>query len=694
MRFSVICAALPALGAITAASAQSAPNVLDPVVITAQRIRESAFDSPAAITAVTREAIDNGGPQVNLSEVLNRVPGIVALNRQNYAQDLQISIRGFGTRSTFGVRGVRLIVDGIPATMPDGQGQASNVSLASAGRIEVLRGPMAQLYGNSAGGVVQVFTEDDATTPTLSVSGAAGPYEQRKFGLKYSTTTASGDGITLDASRFDTDGYREHSAARRGQFNARWQRDLSRDTHVSVVVNALDQPDTQDPLGLTRAQWESDPRSVATAAMDYDTRKTVRQNQIGTVVEHRFSEATLFTGRLYLGERNLFNALGIPLTAPPQASNTGSGGVVQFDRGYGGLGAQLSHRISLDEGRALRLTGGIEYDRMRENRQGYINNLGAQGALKRDERNVVENRDAYLQASLDVHRDWTLTAGARSIDVRFRTRDYFIQPGVPPAPDNPDDSGSVGFSGVNPVLGLTWHAAKTVNVYLNAGRGYETPTFTELAYRNVGSGLNTDLRASSSRHLELGAKWKVDGVQRLDAALYDIDTKDEIVVDTNSGGRSTFRNAGPTERRGLEVAHVAQLTDGLRSTLSLNLLRARFADGRRLPGTPERSAFAELAWAPKAAWGGFQSAVEVVHTGSLVVNDSNTDAAPAVTLLNLRAGFAQSLDGWRFTQLVRLDNATDRRYAGSVIVNEGNGRFFEPGLPRTWLLALTASHAF
>lgn len=693
MRPAVLWAAAPVLACVSPAHAQATAPALDPVVITTQRMRESAFDSPAAISAVTREVIESAGPQVNLSEALNRVPGIVALNRQNYAQDLQISIRGFGTRSTFGVRGVRLIVDGIPATMPDGQGQASNVSLASAGRIEVLRGPMAQLYGNSAGGVVQVFTGPDAEQPTLTLSGAAGPYEQRKVGLKYSTTTADGDGITVDASRYDTDGYREHSAARRGQFNARWQRELSRDTHVSVVLNALDQPDTQDPLGLTRAQWESDPRSVASAATDYDTRKTVRQNQIGTVVEHRFSEATLFTGRLYLGKRNLFNALGIPLTAPPQASNTGSGGVVQFDRGYGGMGAQLSHRITLEEGRALRLTGGIEYDRMRENRQGYINNFGVQGALKRNERNVVENRDAYLQASFDIHRDWTLTGGARSIDVRFRTRDYFIQPGVPPAPDNPDDSGSVGFNGVNPVLGFTWHAAETLNVYFSAGRGYETPTFTELAYRNAGSGLNTDLQASSSRHLELGAKWKL-GPQRLDVALYDIDTKDEIVVDTNTGGRSTFRNAGPTERRGLELTHVAQLTDSLRSTLSLNVLRARFADGRRLPGTPERSAFAELAWAPKAAWGGFHSGIEAVHTGSLMVNDGNTDAAPAVTLLNLRAGFAQSFGGWRFTQLLRLDNATDRRYAGSVIVNEANGRFFEPGLPRNWLVAVTASHAF
>lgn len=686
MRYAVICAAMPALSATGSALAQSSAPALDPVVITTQRVRESAFDSPAAVSAITREVIDSGGPQVNLSEVLNRVPGIVALNRQNYAQDLQISIRGFGTRSTFGVRGVRLIVDGIPATMPDGQGQASNASLASAGRIEVLRGPMAQLYGNSAGGVVQVFTDDDAAEPTLTATGAAGPYDQLKFGLKYSTTTAGGDGITLDASRYDTNGYRDHSAARRGQFNARWQRDITRDTHLSVIVNALDQPDTQDPLSLTRAQWEAAPRSVATPALSQDTRKTVRQNQIGGVVEHRFSDATLFTGRLYLGERHLFNALGVP--TPAQAPATHSGGIVRLERGYGGVSVQLSHRIALEEGRALRLTGGIDYDRMRDNRQGYVNDLGVQGELKRNERNVVDNRDAYLQASWDLHRDWTLTGGARSIDVRFRTRDHFIATG------NPDDSGTLHFSGVNPVLGLTWHAAKTVNVYLNAGRGQETPTFTELAYRNVGSGLNTELRASSSRHLELGAKWRLEGAQRLDLALYDIETRDEITVDANTGGRSTFRNAGPTERRGVEFMHVAQLHPGLRSTWSFNLLRARFADGRRLPGTPERSAFAELAWVPAAAWGGFHGGVELVHTGSIVVHDDNRDAAPAATVLNLRAGFAQSLGGWRFTQLVRLDNATNRRYAGSVVVNEGNGRFFEPALPRHWLLALSASHAF
>jgi iron complex outermembrane receptor protein len=546
-----------------------------------------------------------------------------------------------------------------------------------------LRGPVAQLYGNAAGGVVQVFTEDDARQPTATVSAAAGPYHQAKLGVKFSTSTPD-YGLTFDVSRYQTDGYRDHSAAERGQFNGRWQSDVTRDTHVSVVLNALDQPGTQDPLGLTRAQWEG--QAVAPPNYSQDPRKTVRQNQVGTVIEHRLSEDTRFTGRVYLGERSLDNALSIP--PPAQAPATSSGGIVQFSRRYAGVGAQLSHRVALQDGLALRVTGGIEYDRLRENRQGFLNNAGVQGTLKRDEQNIVDNRDAFMQASLDVHRQWTLTGGLRSVDVRFRTQDNFIITG------NLDDSGGVSFNGVNPVLGVTWRAVPELNVYLNAGRGLETPTFNELAYRNVGTGLNTDLRASRSTHLELGSKWKIDPAQRLDAALFAINTRDEILVDTNLGGRSTFKNADRTERRGIELSHVAQWTGDLRSTLSLNLLRARFETGNRLPGTPDRSAFAELAWAPKAAWAGFSTGVEVVHTGALYVNDGNTDAAPAATVLNLRAGFAQEVAGWRFSQLVRVDNATDHRYAGSVIVNEGNSRFFEPALPRNWLLAVNARYTF
>jgi iron complex outermembrane receptor protein len=674
---------------------------LEPVVVSAERSRQSTFDAPAAISAVTRETIDSGGLQVNLSEVLNRVPGITVLNRQNYSQDLQLSIRGFGSRSTFGIRGVRLIVDGIPATMPDGQGQASNIALGSAQRIEVLRGPLAQLYGNAAGGVVQVFTGADAQRPTATVSAGAGPYGQVKFGTRFAASDAR-DSIVLDASHYRTDGYREHSQARRDQVNAKWEHEAQPGTRVSVVVNVLDQPLALDPLGLTRAQWEADPKQAVAIAKSQDARKTVSQQQIGTVLEQRLSESTSLTARFYVGARELDNALSVPLAA--QQAPTSSGGIVSFARSYAGFGTQLSHTVKLGEGRALRLVGGVELDRMGEDRQGYINNGGVQGALKRDELNTVDNRDVFAQAAFDLTSQFTVTAGARSSRVQFRSQDRFIATG------NPDDSGSVDYSATNPVLGLTWRATPALNLYANVGRGFETPTFTELAYRPGGAtGMNFDLRASRSRHAELGAKWKIADGHRVDAALFDITTRDEIVVDTNAGGRSTFKNAGRTSRKGLELQYLGQLAEAWRTTLSLTTLRARFDDGfvsgsgaaavtipagNRLPGTPERSAFAELAWTPKAAWGGFNAGVELVHIGKLFVNDQNSDAAPAATIVNLRAGFVQQMGAWRFRQLLRLDNAADKSYAGSVIVNEANGRFFEPALPRNWLIGLTAQVEF
>ena len=699
--------ALAATGSFAQTPTASGSTQLDPVVISVERARQTTFDAPAAISAVTRDTIESAGPQVNLSEALSRVPGITVLNRQNYAQDLQLSIRGFGSRSTFGIRGVRLIVDGIPATMPDGQGQASNVTLSSAGRIEVLRGPMAQLYGNAAGGVVQVFTDMDLGAPTTTVSRSLGPYGQNKVGVKFGAAGPS-DAVSLDVSTYHTDGYRDHSKPTRDQINAKWQHDFSADSRFSLILNSLDQPVSLDPLGLTRALWEANPVQAVPIATTQDPRKTIFQQQIGGVFEQRLGAATQLTARVYFGQRDLNNALAIPLAN--QQPSTHSGGILVFSRSYQGLGVQLSHAIKLDGGQALRLVGGVELDESDEDRQGYLNAGGVQGALKRDERNRSANRDAFVQASFEFDPRWTATAGVRSSHVRFRTSDRFITPAsVPP---NPDDSGSLSYSATSPVLGLSWRAAPTLNVYANAGQGFETPTFTELSYRANGlTGLNTDLKASKSRHAEIGAKWKYAGTQRLDVALFDIATRNEIVVESNAGGRSTFKNAGRTSRRGIELSHVGQLGESLRSTVSLTALRARFDEafasvsgappapvnipaGNHLPGTPERSAFAELAWAPRGAWGGFNSGVEVVHTGKLYVNDANTDAAPAATVLNLRAGFQQTVGEWQFSQLLRVDNATDRNYAGSVIVNEGNSRFFEPALPRNWLVGLKARYEF
>jgi len=659
-----------------------APVPLDTVVISATRGEVAAFAAPAAITAIDANVIRSAGPLVNLSEALVRVPGLTVLNRQNYAQDLQLSIRGFGSRSTFGIRGVRVIVDGIPATMPDGQAQASNVSLATAERIEVLRGPLALLYGNAAGGVVQVFTQAGAPEPTATLSASAAPYDAHRVGASFAA--ASGEHrYTIDASRFETDGYRDHSAARRDQLNAKWSWQLAPATRLDTVVNVLDQPDALDPLGLTRAQWEASPRQAPAIAFTQDSGKSVRQKQAGWVLEHALASDTTLTARAYLGERDLDNKLSTPLAAQLPASS--SGGIVVFGRQYAGTALQLARRFVLGDAVSARLVAGIEHDRMADDRQGYLNDAGVRGALRRDEDDRVANTDVLLQASADFGERWSAVAGVRSSRVRFETRDRYIAPG------NPDDSGTLEYRATNPVAGLTWHAARELNVYANVGRGFETPTFTELAYRNNASGLNTDLKASRSTHAEAGAKWRSDSGHGVEAALFDVKTRDEIVVDTNVGGRSTFRNAGNTARRGVEIAYSGQWTQELRAAVSLTALRARFDNGNRLPGTPERSAFAELVYAPAP---GVHAAVEMVHVGRIFVNDANEDCAPAATLVNLRAGLRRRLGALEIEPLLRLENATNRRYAGSVIVNEANRRFFEPALPRTWLASLTARYRF
>jgi iron complex outermembrane receptor protein len=347
----------------------------------------------------------------------------------------------------------------------------------------------------------------------------------------------------------------------------------------------------------------------------------------------------------------------------------------------------------------LRWSLGLDHDGMNEWRRGYINNFGVQGQLKRDEDDSVHSTGLYTQADWAINEDWSAVAGLRANQVKFRVRDAFITAG------NPDDSGSATFRATNPVLGITRHLDADTNLYANIGRGFETPTLTEMAYTASGSGPNLDLRASRSTHVELGLKTQLAQGHRLDVALFGIRTRDEIVVASSSGGRTLYTNAGRTRRSGLELSHTAQWTPEWRSLLALSTLKAEFAEaftsssgavvagGRRIPGVADRSLFAELAWQPRA-WAGFTGALELVHRGAMVVDDLNTDRAAAVTLFNLRLGWEQKFGAWRLRENLRVDNLTDRATIGSVIANDSNGRYFEPAPGRQWGVGLVASYTY
>jgi iron complex outermembrane recepter protein len=698
------------VGLLTVLAAQAAAQNETPstqtIIVTGGVAERNAQDAPYAIGSVDASTLRSSGPMVNLSEAMARVPGLVVANRNNYAQDLQISSRGFGARAGFGVRGVRLYTDGIPASMPDGQGQVSHFDLANAQRVEVLRGPFSVLYGNSSGGVIAA----------VSAPVRAGQFETSldlgRFGLRQWRVTAAaplGDGFEarVGASGLEWDGFRPQSSASKTSANARlaWQGERDR---VIVLASALDQP-ADDPLGLTRVQFDADPYQTTPQATQFDTRKTLGQQQAGARWTHRFANAGPLADSAvtaYFGERSVTQWLAI--AAGTQGNPRHGGGVIDFDRTYDGVDARLTWRL----GGAAVVTGAA-IERQRDNRRGYLNYTGSVasptygviGALRRDENNSATTRDVYAQAELPLGESFALSGGVRTGKVKLDASDNYL--------GNGDDSGRRDFSYTNPVLGVRWQVARNLNLHASVARGFESPTLGELAYRTDGSGgFNTVLQPQKSRQYELGAKWRgLDGALALDAALFRVTVEDEIGVATNAGGRQSFQNVGRTLREGAEVALGWRFTPQWRTQMALTLLDATYRDGflacagipctapnvpvpsgNRIAGSQRGLAFAELAWQPQA---NTEFGFEVRKASPLMANDSNTEAAPGYTLLALRAVQRYALpENFQLELLARLDNAADKAYAGSVIINDANGRFYETGAPREWLLSMRLSKSF
>lgn len=690
-----MCLAMAGISCFSAtALAQSVPKdeaaTLDTVEVVAQRRPLSAF--PGAVTVLDGDTLRDGQRQVNLSESLQRVPGITVLDRGNYAQDLQVQSRGFGARSTFGIRGIKLVVDGIPSSTADGQGQAANFPLGALDRIEVLRGPLALQYGNAAGGAIVAYT-DLETRSGGDVEAWAGGDDTWRVAARLDGTSADvARRWRIQASHFSTDGDRPHSAAERSQLHAVGEWSPWRGNRVRWVASALSQPWTDDPLGLTRTQWEADPHGTDPVALRFDTRKRIDNHQAGLRWERAYAQDREFWLGGYGIRRDIVQFLSIPDFA--QRAPTSSGGVIDLGRQSWGLDA--GHRWQSARG-ALAL--GVEAGWLDEARRGYENfvgeRLGVRGRLRRDEDNRVRNREAYAVGDWRPAEAWTLLAAVRHARLSFESDDRYFAPG------NGDDSGRLDFSETAASLGVA-RAFDDGELFASIGRGFETPTVTELAYRPDGQGgFNRDLDASRVRSAEAGMRWRFGGADA-SAAIYRIDGDGEIVPALSSGGRTSFANAGRTRREGIE----ASLSGGLGShwsyTLAANAIRARFVDGysfrtaqgavrmveagNRIPGIPRADGFVELAWRDTSDR--FRLAVEARASASIATDDGNSDAAPGYARFALRGEWRPAGRGKGWRAFARIDNLFDRDYVGSVIVNDGNGRYFEPGVGRAITLGV------
>jgi iron complex outermembrane receptor protein len=698
LRLPLVTALLAAFASPVLAQSAAPMSV---VVVTGSRTEQESFDLPAAVSVVDAERIHAGQPRVNLSESLVAVPGIVVQNRQNYAQDLQVSSRGFGARSSFGVRGVRLIADGIPATMPDGQGQAATFNLDMAERIEILRGPFSALYGNHSGGVIQLFTRDGQDPPSVELSVTGGSDGQRKTDLN-AQGKAGAVGYVLDASRFETDGYREHSAATRDQAYAKLTLPTGRDGKLTVVANSLAQDDTQDPLGVSWSTFQRDPRAgeidttdtqspQRTFAERYNTRKSIDHQQIGLNWQQRFGSKRLQL-TVYGGNRRVIQYQSFSRAFQQPATH--SGGVIDFDRDFRGVDVNWQDVRPLGNG-TLRTTFGVEYADSQDARQGFENfvgtELGVKGRLRRDEDDRLTSVDPYVQTQWESGA-WVLTGGLRHTRLKVGVRDRFLS--------NGDDSGGTTYNGTAPVIGILRKVSPSLNLYASAARGFETPTLNELFYSGTGAGFNFGLAPSRSVHLEVGAKSMFGQHTRADIALFQARTQNELVVDASNGGRTSYRNAGRTLRQGVELSVTSRFAGGWNTLVSANILRAIYEDGfgtipsgKRLPGVPRASLFSELGWT--APDGNLNAALEVQASSKVHPDDANTAVpAPGYGILNVRLQARQQFGAWRLKQYLRVNNLLDRDYVGSVIVAESNRRFYEAAPGRNWMLGISAQHQF
>ena len=696
---SVRHAALPALLLPLIAAAQAADE--QTMVVTAAPTTVSELDTPAAVSVVNGDEMRQAAPRVNLSESLGAVPGLQVQNRQNYAQDLQLSIRGFGSRSTYGVRGLRIYVDGIPATMPDGQGQTSNIDIGSVDTIEVLRGPFSALYGNSSGGVINVTSQTGTQPPTVEASSYYGSFGTWHYGMK--ATGAVGDGshagdvdYTVSTNRFTTHGYRDHSGARKNLANARLGVRINDVSKLTLLLNSVDIK-ANDAGGLTADEWRDNPRQ-SPRGDQYNTRKNTRQTQAGLRYERQLSAQDDLSVMMYAGERETTQFQSIPRA--PQLKPSHAGGVIDLTRHYQGIDTRLTHRGELLV--PVTLTAGLDYENMSERRKGYENfvmvngapQYGEQGALRRNERNLMWNIDPYLQTQWQLTEKLSLDAGVRYSSVWFDSNDYYITPG------NGDDSGDASYHKWLPAGSLKYALTDAWNVYLSAGRGFETPTINELSYRSDNqSGLNFGLKPSTNDTVEIGSKTRI-GNGLFTAALFQTNTDNEIVVDSSSGGRTSYKNAGKTRRQGMELGLDQQFGESWRlkaawtwldATYRTNVCDDASCNGNRIPGIARNMGYASFGYQPEQGW---YAGSDIRYMSDIMANDENTAKAPSWTVVGLTTGYKWSYGRMDMDLFGRIDNLFDREYVGSVIVNESNGRYYEPAPGRNYGIGLNLAWRF
>ncbi len=679
--------------------------VLPELTVTITRVPEPLRRIPAAVSVLDSNDIRRGRPTLGLSESLNELPGVYVANRYNFSLDERLTIRGFGSRSNFGIRGVQILLDGVPQTAPDGQSQMSNVDLDDVARAEVLRGSASALYGNSSGGVVSLSTVRAASRgPDVSARLAVGSYGFLKANV-LGTGIAGRVAGTLSLSHTDWGGFRQQSAAHFTTLalGADWT--MSGSTSLAARIRYADQPEAENPGALTYAEYEANRDSAGANNILRDATKDVSQGQASLALLHVTRGGNEYQATLFGIRRDLKNPLAAP---PPQGPGPDVGTYVTLDRRIAGLRLTGINRLGAAS-LGLRLNYGIDLQGMHDQRTNSRAVGGVPDTVVLDQAEKVTAVGPFVQATWNTPSLVTLSAGLRYDWMTFDVEDQHLADGA-------DNTGQRMLQAPSAHLGISYDVGPVFVPYFNVASSFETPTTTELANApGVTGGFNPNLDPQTAVTWELGARgrWRALGYS---VAGYLIGIQDAITQYTEVGGRAYFTNAGQVNNNGIEARVDVAAASGLRLFVSYTYSHFRFTeyrvvqgavtdtlDGNTVPAVPE--SFVRLGLRAAVFGRGFLD-IDQTFSSRVYANDQNTllvngwgAQEPGMPggigggVMNVVAGWEGQLDQLRLAPFGGIANLFDRSYVGAVTVNGTLGRVYEPAPRRTFYVGATVAWA-
>ena len=634
---------------------------LQAITVFSSRFTTKDIQTPLSITVIDQSHLQIGQSKISIFEALGAVSGIFAMNSENFAQDLRISIRGFGARASFGIRGIKVISDGIPESIPDGTAKVGNLDVGTMERMEIIKGPSSGLYGNASGGVISIFSEN-SETPFAEIQTQIGAYGLQRYQFK------TGQRINklmyfASASRLLSTGFRDHSTLERNFLNGKLIYNFSENTKITFLANLIDSPKAEDSGALLQTEIDKNRRQARQQNLDFDASEKFNQSRIALLYDQNFNKKHAINAKIFYLNRDFASKQALEVS-----------GQIAFQRAFSGGG--VNYQFTTDK---YRLKTGLDLENQQDDRQRYDNKNGDRGVLRLDQTEEFTNIGVFLLQEFSIAKKIKMTLNTRFDDIQLRVSDKFLSDG--------NQSATQSFQRFSPMLGLSFSPTLSSSIYTNISTNFETPSLNELSNNPSGTGgFNPILKPQQSRNYEIGYKGILGKKFRVDASIFYIEIRDEIVPYQLAGqvGRTYFRNAGLSERKGLELGLTYKIRAGLTTYFNYTYSNFQYKtyqttagnfDGNILPGIPKHNIYGEIRYFPRT---GLYAITQLRSIGKIYANDANTVINDSYFTVNFRAGYQYKIKDLQFEPFVGVNNLLNEIYNANIQINATANRYFEP----------------